>query len=192
MFHLDHMALGVPDFDDGVRRLAEHTGLGNYEGGVIPGGIRVRIFPLGGDVYLELVSAPETAGGLASWFRRATSDGTDRWMFWCLRTDTLDELEQVASRLGSRVQVLPGRKEPDDTQRVITSAPAGERAWKTLQQGLPNWYYRHDPAGNPARREAAGERTAAGVARGGRRPGPLPRPHRTGGLRPAAAAFRTR
>jgi hypothetical protein len=60
------MALGVPNFDDGVRRLAEQTGLGNYEDGVMPGGVRVWIFPLGGEVYLELVSAPEEARGLAS------------------------------------------------------------------------------------------------------------------------------
>src|SRR5882724_3555219 len=99
------MALGVPDFDDGVRRLAERTGFGNYEGGVMPSGVRNWVFPLGGDVYLEVVSAPEAASGPASWFQRATSDGTDRWMFWCLRADTRDELEQVASRLGSQVQV---------------------------------------------------------------------------------------
>jgi hypothetical protein len=153
VFHLDHMALGVPDFDDGVRRLAEQTGLGNYEGGVMPGGVRVWIFPLGGDVYLELVIAPGEARGLASWFQRATSDGTDRWMFWCLRADTLDELEQVASRLGSQVQVLPGRKEHDGTQHVVTSTPAGERVWRTVQQGLPNWYYRDDrPRTRPAAR----------------------------------------
>ena len=164
MFHLDHMALGVSDFDDGVRRLAEHTGLGNYEGGVMPGGVRVWIFPLGGDVYLEVVSAPTAASVLASWFQRATRDGADRWMFWCLRADTQDELEQVASRLGSQVQVLPGRNEPDGTQRVITSTPAGELMWRTWQQGLPNWYYREDPAKHPARREVSGERIAAGVA----------------------------
>lgn len=164
MFHLDHMALGVRDFDDGVRRLAERTGFGGYEGGVFPGGIRNWIFPLGGDVYLEVESAPETASGPAAWFRRATRDGADRWMFWSLRADTLDELEQVASRLGSQVQVSPGRTEPDGTQRVITTAPVWDVARQAFQQGLPNWYYRDDPAKNPARRKVTGERVAAGVA----------------------------
>jgi hypothetical protein len=158
------MALCVPDFDDGVRRLAEQTGLGSYEGGVFAGGLRNWIFPLGGDVYLEVEAVTGTADGPASWFRRATADGTDRWMFWCLRADTREELEQVASRLGSDVQVLPGRREPDGTQRVVTSTPAGQVARQARQRGLPNWYYRDDPAKNPARREVTGSRTATGVA----------------------------
>ncbi|RYJ23242.1 hypothetical protein CU044_5547 [Streptomyces sp. L-9-10] len=158
------MALGVPDFDGGVRRVAERTGLGGYEGGVFPGGLRNWIFPLGGDTYMEVESATGATGGPASWFRRATGDGTERWMFWCLRADTREELEQVASRLGSQVQVIPGRREPDGTQRVVTSTPAGEVALRARQQGLPNWYYRDDPAKNPARREVTGDRTAAGVA----------------------------
>jgi hypothetical protein len=33
-----------------------------------------------------------------------------------------------------------------------------------VQHGLPNWYYRDDPAKNPARREMTGEPIAAGVA----------------------------
>ncbi|MFI5617821.1 VOC family protein [Streptomyces sp. NPDC051567] len=164
MFHLDHMALGVADLDDGVRGLAGQTGLGSYEGGVFPGGMRNWIFPLGGDVYLEVESATGATGGPAPWFQRATGDGTERWMFWCLRADTREELEQVASRLGSQVQVVPGRREPDGTQRVVTSAPAGEVAARARRQGLPNWYYRDDPAKNPARREVTGDRTAAGVA----------------------------
>jgi hypothetical protein len=165
VFHLDHLALGVRDFDEGVRRLAEQTGFGNYEGGVFAGGaVRNWIFPLGGEVYLEVESAVGEAEGPASWFRRATGDGADRWMFWCLRADTRAELDEVASRLGSQVQVLPGRLEPDGTQRVITSTPAGEVASRARRQGLPNWYYRDDPAKNPARREVTGDRIASGVA----------------------------
>jgi hypothetical protein len=164
VFHLDHMALGVQKLNEGVRGLAEQTGLGNYEGGVFPDGLRNWIFPLGGDVYLEVESAAGATGGPAAWFQRATGDGTDRWMFWCLRAETLEELEEVASRLGSQVQVVEGRREPDGTQRVITSAPAGEAAWRAWQQGLPNWYYRDEPVKNPARRKVTGHRVAAGVA----------------------------
>ncbi|MDT8915451.1 VOC family protein [Amycolatopsis sp. PS_44_ISF1] len=164
MFHLDHMALGVPDFDRGVRKLTEETGLGSYPGGVFSGGLSNWIFPLGGDVYLEVEGITGVAEGPAEWFRRATADGGDRWMFWCLRADTREELDQVAARLGSEVQVRPGRREPDGTQRVITSTPSGEVARRARQQGLPNWYYREDPAKNPARREVAGDRAAAGVA----------------------------
>ncbi|MFC9435719.1 VOC family protein [Nocardia sp. NPDC057030] len=166
MLHLDHFALGVSDLDDGVRRLAEQTGFGNYAGGVFPGGgVRNWIFPLGADTYLEVESAVEAATDPASsWFRRATSDGADHWMFWCLRADTRDDLEQVARRLGSEVQVVPGRTEPDGTQRVVTSTPVGQVVRRARQQGLPNWYYRDDPDKNPARRAVVGDRIAAGVA----------------------------
>lgn len=58
MFHLDHFALGVRDLADGARRLVEETGLGGYEGGIFPEvGVRSWIFPLGGDVYLEVEAA---------------------------------------------------------------------------------------------------------------------------------------
>ncbi|MFI5734474.1 VOC family protein [Kribbella sp. NPDC051587] len=165
MFHLDHMALAVPDFSDGVRRLAEATGLGNYEGGVFAGGgLSNWIFPLGGDVYLEVEGVTGAVEGPAELFQRATADGSDRWMFWCLRADTREELDEVAARLGSEVQVRPGRREPDGTQRIVTNTPSGEVARLARQQGLPNWYFRDDPDKNPARRAVTGRRTAEGVA----------------------------
>ncbi|MEV0404079.1 VOC family protein [Actinoallomurus sp. NPDC050550] len=165
MFHLDHLCLGVRELGDGVHRVQEETGLAHYDGGVFAGGIANTIFPLGGDVYLEVeaVTAPaaEQDARLA-WFDRAVADG-DRWMFWSLRADTLEELAAVAQRLGGEVARLPGRVQPDGTQRIITTAPGPGRALDTCwRRGLPNWFYREDPATNPDR--GAAEHGERGVA----------------------------
>lgn len=164
MFHLDHFALGAQDVGPSAEELAQRTGLGSYFGGEFANGLRNWIFPLGGDVYLEVEGGGRPGDPAAEWFERATRDGAERWMFWCLRADTRAELEEVAERLGSRVHTAPGRREPDGTQRLITCAPAPEVAAKAWRQGLPNWYYRADPESNPARREVTGDRTAQEVA----------------------------
>lgn len=165
MFHLDHLCLGVRDLDDGVRRVHEETGLGYYDGGVFAGGIANTIFPLGGDVYLEVeaVTAPVAERDAAvAWFDKVLAGG-DRWMFWSLRADTLEEMEAVARRLGGEVARRPGRVQPDGTQRIITTAPGPDRALDTCwRRGLPNWFYREDPATNPDRGAVGrGERGAA-------------------------------
>ncbi|MEU6133025.1 VOC family protein [Saccharopolyspora sp. NPDC047091] len=165
MFHLDHLCLGVRDRDAAVRRIEEETGLAHYDGGAFAGGLVNTIFPLGGDVYLEVeaVTTPASEQDPAvAWFDRAVADG-DRWMFWCLRADTLDEMEQVARRFGGEVARRPGRVQPDGTQRIITTAPGPGRAFDTCwRRGLPNWFYREDPGTNPDR--GTTERGDRGVA----------------------------
>ncbi|MFD7811539.1 VOC family protein [Streptomyces sp. NPDC059785] len=157
MFPLDHLCLAVRDLDEGVRRVHEETGLAHYYGGTFAAGIANTIFPLGQDAYLEVEavmdSAVEQDAG-AALFAQAVTDG-DRWMFWSLRADTLEELEAVAQRLGGTVTQTPGRVQPDGTQRIITTAPGPDRALDTCwRRGLPNWFYREDPATNPDRGHA--------------------------------------
>ncbi|HEY3685162.1 MAG TPA: VOC family protein [Streptosporangiaceae bacterium] len=165
MFHLDHLCLGVRDLGDGVRRVHEETGLAYYDGGVFAGGIANTIFPLGEDAYLEVEAATGPVAErapAAAWFDGALAGG-DRWMFWSLRADTLEEMYTVARRFGGEVARRPGRVQPDGTQRVITTAPGPGRALDTCwRRGLPNWFYREDPATNPDRGAAEhGERGAA-------------------------------
>ncbi|MFD2417185.1 hypothetical protein [Amycolatopsis pigmentata] len=69
-----------------------------------------------------------------------------------MRADTLEEMEAVAQRLGGEVARRPGRVQPDGTQRIIITAPGPGRALDTCwRRGLPNWFYREDPATNPDR-----------------------------------------
>ncbi|GAA3556139.1 hypothetical protein GCM10022222_44670 [Amycolatopsis ultiminotia] len=164
MFHLDHLCLGVRDLADGVRRVQDETGLAHYCGGAFAAGIANTIFPLGEDVYLEVEAVTTPAAerdARLTWFDQALADG-DRWMFWSLRADTLEELTAVAQRLGGEVLRVPGRVQPDGTQRIITTAPGPRALEMCWRRGLPNWYYREDPATNPDR--GAAEHGARGVA----------------------------
>jgi hypothetical protein len=165
VFYLDHLCLGVRDLDDGVRRVHEETGLAYYDGGAFAAGIANTIFPLGADAYLEVeaVTAPAADRPPAvAWFDQAVADG-DRWMFWSLRADTMEEMTAVAHRLGGEVARRPGRVQPDGTQRIITTAPGPGHALDTCwRRGLPNWFYREDPATNPDR--GATEHGDRGVA----------------------------
>ncbi|KAA9162647.1 VOC family protein [Amycolatopsis acidicola] len=168
MFHLDHLCLGVRDLADGVRRVHEETGLAYYDGGVLAGSIGNTIFPLGEDVYLEVeaVTAPAAERNeAAAWFDRVVADG-DRWMFWCLRAETIDELTAVAERLGGEVSRVPGRVQADGTQRLIITAPGSDRVFDACwRRGLPNWFYREDPGTNPDRGAAEHGERGAGVTR---------------------------
>lgn len=166
MFHLDHLCLFVRDPADGVRRVHEETGLAYYDGGVLAGSIANTIFPLGQDVYLEvegMTGPPAEGDTAAAWIDGLLADGADRWLFWSLRADTLEEMTAVARRFGGEVARLPGRVQPDGTQRVITTAPGPGRALDTCwRRGLPNWFYRDDPATHPDRQAAEhGERGVA-------------------------------
>lgn len=88
----------------------------------------------------------------------------DRWMFWCLRADTLEEMNQVAERFGGEVARRPGRVQPDGTQRTVITAPGPGRAFDTCwRRGLPNWFYRDDPATHPDRATADHGDRGAGV-----------------------------
>jgi hypothetical protein len=154
VFHLDHLCLFVRDLDESVRRVQEETGLAYYDGGVLAGAIASTIFPLGGDVYLEVEALRTPASERderAAWLDRIVADG-DRWLFWSLRADTLEDMTAVAQRLGGEVARVPGRVQPDGTQRIITTAPGPGRSLDTCwRRGLPNWFYRDDPATNPDR-----------------------------------------
>jgi glyoxalase-like protein len=154
VFHLDHLCLFVRDVGEGVRGVHEETGLAHYDGGVLAGAIANTIFPLGGDAYLEvegLMAPAAERDASAAWLDRIVADG-DRWLFWSLRADTLEEMAAVAQRLGGEVARVPGRVQPDGTQRIITTAPGPGRALDTCwRRGLPNWFYRENPATNPDR-----------------------------------------
>jgi hypothetical protein len=65
--------------------------------------------------------------------------------------------------LSGEVARRAGRVQPDGTQRIITTAPGPDRVLDACwRRGLPNWFYRADPATNADRGAAEhGERGAA-------------------------------
>jgi hypothetical protein len=149
MYELDHFSLGVRNLYEGCHRLREETGLDNYDGGWFRGvGIGNRIIPLPSDTFIEVESiidhfepADGPAGWVKRWFEDTLKDGEDHWMFWCLRTKTLEELEDVARRFGTTVATVEGRIRPTGYIGSMTLTPNIDSAFA---RGLPNWYYTPD------------------------------------------------
>lgn len=165
MLHLDHLCLFVRDLADGVRKVHEETGLAHYDGGVFAAGISNTIFPLGDGAYLEVEAATGSAAeprSAAGWIAGVVADGADRWMFWSLRADTLEEMTTVARRLGGEVARVPGHVQPDGTQHFITTAPGpGPALYACWRRGLPSLFYRDGPATGLDRAPEHGERAVA-------------------------------
>ena len=163
MIELDHICLGVRNIYEGAQRLREETGLDNYEGGLIPPGTANRIVPLPNDVFIEIESwiIPVDGNPFGQWYIDATAAG-DAWMFWCLRASTMEEMEAIAERLGSRVFAAKvGRIKPDGEEVGYSMAPASGKPWAA---GLPNWYFREDPSRHPARTAVDHRRDFTGVS----------------------------
>lgn len=169
MVHIDHFCYGTRNLYEGCHRFREESGLDNYDGGWFRGtGIANRIVPLGRDTYIEIESAishyEATQDSPTNWFEEATRNGEERWMFWCLRSDTLDELKAIAQRLGGTAKLMDtGRTRPDGSYTVRAwSAPFIDGMWRG---GLPNWYWFEDMNLHPSRQTGANHRVAPdGVA----------------------------
>lgn len=164
LYELDHVTLGVRHLYEGCERLRDATGLGSCEGGwqrIVP--TANRVIPIPGDAYINVESVidhhaplPDPIDAFRRWFEDATRDGEDRWMTWCLRTRTYEDLEAVARRFGSDVARRDSAVRADGT--VVMSAMAPNSAAQTWARGLPNWYFHTDMAQHPARRSRAAHR----------------------------------
>ncbi|HWB31636.1 MAG TPA: VOC family protein [Acidobacteriaceae bacterium] len=157
MIHIDHIAMGCVDLYEASDRLRRETGLGFYDGGwFLAFGIANKIFPLGGQTYIEIesiVNPHKVKPGTPpmDYFLKATSAGEDTFTGLCLGVDSMEELEGIAKRLKS---TIPDTK---DTVRVRSSGPAfvdyQTPAEFTWGKGLPNWYFFTDmtlhPSGQP-------------------------------------------
>jgi len=158
MIHIDHIAIGCTDLYEASDRMRRQTGLGFYDGGWFPpAGIANKIFPLGGQTYMEIESVvnpskmkPGTP--IADYFIKATSAGEDTFSGLCLGVDSMAELEELAKRHQSEIP------DPHIGTRVRSSGPAflayqtpgAQLCWP---KGLPNWYFFTDmtlhPSGQP-------------------------------------------
>lgn len=164
LYELDHLTLGVRHLYASADRLRDETGLESVEGGwqrFVPTGH--RIVPLPGDVYLNVESVidhqaplPPPAAAFRRWFDESVEAGDDRWMTWCLRTKTYEDLEEVARRFGTEVVKGEGGIQPNGVVGARVMAPDGIA--NTWAKGLPNWYFHADMAVHPSRRHAVEHR----------------------------------
>ncbi|MCO5160234.1 MAG: VOC family protein [Mesorhizobium sp.] len=153
MIHIDHVCLGTQNVYEGSYRLMNETGLGCYEGGWFPKlGLANRIFPTGGDTYIEVESAVDIhayeAGNPAARFFHDQCVNGDVFIGWCARVDTRNEIEQIARRLGSDVVESGLRQRPDGTLGVAIRTPDTIPCWEA---GLPNFFLVVDPSKHPGR-----------------------------------------
>jgi hypothetical protein len=159
MLQLDHFAMFSHNFYKSTFNVSKETGLGNYDGGFFPNlGIGIKVVPLGPDLFLEIegvidygvlknvieselasASAPPAEGGMFKVFAKKP----EFFSGWCFRTDTLEELEELARaakwtvnhdflNLTNAQQMMSGEK------NVAIMAPLASDAWPF---GMPNVYY---------------------------------------------------
>jgi hypothetical protein len=156
MYSLDHISLGTRHLYEGCHRLREEYGLDNYDGGWFKGtGIAARIIPLPGDAFIIVESVVDQRAAVGAsrtfddWFDRTVGGGQDHWMFWCLRTESLAGLEEIAERLGSPVVKSNSRIQP--TGEIVGAhwRTSSAEAWA---KGLPNCFFWDDMSGHPSRR----------------------------------------
>jgi hypothetical protein len=157
MVHIDHLAMACTDLYEASDRLRKETGLGFYDGGWFPAfGIANKIFPLGGQNYLEIESVVnpskiKAGNPITDYFLKACAVPGDSFSGLCLGVDSMAELEELAKRLKS---TIPDTK---DTVRVRTSGMQfvdfQTPAYFTWGKGIPNFYYFSDmtlhPSGQP-------------------------------------------
>jgi hypothetical protein len=159
MIHIDHIAIGCTDLYEASDRMRKETGLGFYDGGWFPPiGMANKIFPLGGQTYMEIESVTNPAkmaalkSPIADYLHKGFSAGEDTFTGLCLGVDSMEELEELAKRHQSKIPDphLGTRIRSSGTQFLAYQTPGAELCWP---KGLPNWYYFTDmtlhPSGQP-------------------------------------------
>lgn len=173
MIALDHIAMWTRNNYRSTYELSQETGLGSFDGGFLPfHGIGQKIVPLGGDVFIEVEGIIDfdvyTEGSIITEaIARNTVDG-DCFMAWCLRSDSLDDLEAFAAHRKTTV-----RNGIDGGLIVMTGAtdaggmaitPSVPESWMI---GKPNMYHEPDLTnhwGSRAAQPGTGTVTGEGVA----------------------------
>lgn len=149
MIHFDHVCMAAPNVYESTFRLSNETGIGNYDGGFFPlYGIGHRVVPLAPDIYIEVESVIDSRAlkrgePLAVFIDRQARDG-DRFIGWCLRCDTLEELEAFAAHHATRVDPettgkAAGRQMMNGSRGFALQTPSAMVAWPA---GKPNLYFK--------------------------------------------------
>lgn len=149
MIHFDHVCMAAPNVYESTFRLSKETGLGNYDGGFFPlYGIGHRVVPLAPDIYIEVESVIDQRavrqGQPLAVFMDRQARGGDRFLGWCLRCDTLEELEAFAAHHKTTIDPETtgreaGRQMMNGTRGFALQAPSATVAWP---MGKPNLYFK--------------------------------------------------
>lgn len=148
MLHLDHIAIFSQNFYEATFNVSKETGLGNYDGGFFPtSGVGIKVIPLGNDTFLEVEGMVDIAIEKAmadtplgkSLFAKRVG-----FMGWAFRSESLEELEEVARLSGFgevRTDVLDenGAQMMMNGEKVIL--PMAPPAFDSWPKGMPNVYY---------------------------------------------------
>jgi Glyoxalase-like domain len=120
----DHILIGAPDLDVGIRWVEERTGVRAKFGGSHPvGGTRNALLSLGTGHYLEII-APDPAQASVSDVRELRQLSSPRIIQWAIHTDDIAAAKAMVEAAGIKT-VGP---KPSSRQR-----PDGKRLhWQTL------------------------------------------------------------
>lgn len=111
----DHILLGAPDLDVGIRWVEERTGVRAKFGGNHPvGGTRNALLSLGTGHYLEII-APDPAQANASDVRELAELSSPRIIQWAIHTEDIAAVKSMVEAAGIKtVGPKPGsRRRPD-------------------------------------------------------------------------------
>ena len=144
MLHVDHVCLGCQNLYEAAARLREETGFESYDGGWGSIGNALRVVPLESGQYLEVESIIDhrraATSAMAQYFIGQTEKG-DKLLGWVLRVDTLDELQEIAIRIGrpnAKLGPFAARHRPDGTSVEVYATPPSIEVWPF---GMPNFVF---------------------------------------------------
>ncbi|MDY7547731.1 VOC family protein [Glaciimonas sp. CA11.2] len=149
MIHFDHVCLAAQNVYEATFRLSRETGLGNYDGGFFPlYGLGHKVVPLSDDIYIEIESIVDHTilkkeNSTAQFFEQQTMDG-DCFIGWCLRADTMEEMEMFAAHHNTIVDANltgkeAGRQMMNGSRGFSLQTPSAMTAWP---MGKPNLYFK--------------------------------------------------
>lgn len=157
MISFDHVCLAAQNVYEATFRLSRVTGIGNYDGGWFPlFGLGHKVVSLADDIYIEVEGIVDhmvlkSGHPHAKFFEEQTLTG-DRFVAWCLRTDSMEELERFAAHHGTVVDT--NTLSPESARQMMNGrrgtgvqAPRAMSAWPI---GKPNLYYKADLSGHAA------------------------------------------
>jgi hypothetical protein len=155
MMHINHVALAVPDLFGGCTAFTKETGLATFEAGWYPSwGAGLRMAPLGNSTFLEVAGLVDPRAHERSPIAKQVLEATNYGAFligFCIRVDTVAELEAIAERLDSEIFDSGVARMPDGSYdraplmhvnggEADTLLRSPDTAW-CWQQGLPNFFF---------------------------------------------------